>query len=415
MDFALPYTEEQEQFRQEVRTWLEENIPEEMKDPVDDRNDFTKEQYLFWREKHKEIAQKGWLYPTFPKEYGGGGLTGDHETIIEEEFHRARAVRPMTNQTIFPSLMVWTTEEQKEKFLAPILRGEKVAWQKYTEPRSGADLASYTSKAVRDGDDWLLTGQNVFISGKPRPEWDVDAPNWLFGPMVTDDDAPRHRNMGFFMIPVPSEGLEIREQELLVGHDQHAIFLENVRVPGDHLIGGDHQGWQVLNSGLEQEHGGRGRAFPRDEVVDNMVSYARHTRHNGGTLGSDPVIQQVAMESVVDAHVQSLLQKRTFWMYNERMEIQYQGNVSNVHSRESQMRMAIRVRDVMGPYALLGTHEPGAPHGGAQEVAQRDRAGQRHGAGSTNIAKVILARRIGISRTQERPYPTAATATPHMG
>ena len=185
MDWALPYTPEQEEFRKEVRAWLEANIPEEMKDPVDAR-DFSKEHYLFWREKHREMAAKGWLYPTFPKEYGGGGLSGDHETILDEEFAKARVVRAMNNQTGFPALLVWTTDEQKEKFLAPILRGEKIMWQKYTEPRSGADLASYTSRAVRDGDDWLLTGQNVFISGKPRPEWGVGRPRL---PLRADGDG----------------------------------------------------------------------------------------------------------------------------------------------------------------------------------------------------------------------------------
>ena len=84
---------------------MEENVPQEMKDPIDSR-DFTKEQYLFWREMHKEMAKQGWLYPTFPKEYGGGGLTGDHETILDEEFNRGRGVRAMNNQTGFPALLV---------------------------------------------------------------------------------------------------------------------------------------------------------------------------------------------------------------------------------------------------------------------------------------------------------------------
>jgi alkylation response protein AidB-like acyl-CoA dehydrogenase len=406
MDWALPYTPEQEDFRKEVRAWLDENIPEGMKDPVDAR-DFSKEHYLFWREKHRDMAAKGWLYPTFPKAYGGGGLSGDHETILDEEFANARVVRAMNNQTGFPALLVWTTDEQKEKFLAPILRGEKVMWQKYTEPRSGADLASYTSRAVRDGDDWLLTGQNVFISGKPRPEWGVEGPDYLFGPMVTDDDAPRHRNMGYFMIPMPSEGLEVREMELLVGHDQHAIFMDNVRVPGDHLIGGDHQGWQVASTTLEQEHGGRGQAFPRDEVVDDLVTYAKNVN------GSDPMVQQVTMDAVIDAHRDSLLAKRTYWMYQSRLDINYEGNVANVHNREHDLRNASRVRDVMGMYSLVDRNEPGSPHGGAQEVNQRGKAGQRHAGGSTNIAKVILARRIGVSRTKERAAPTPSTATSH--
>jgi len=406
MDFASPYSEEQQRFRQEVRTWLEENIPENMIHPVDPR-DFTEEMYIFWRGKHQEMAAKGWLYPTFPKEYGGGGLTAEHETILEEESLRFKVPR-FLNTNVLPSILVWGTEEQKQKFLAPLLRAEKIAWEKYTEPRSGADLAGYTSRAVRDGDDWIVTGQNAFISGR-----DVSRPDWLFGPLVTDPDAPRHRNLGYFMIPFPSPGLEIKAQNLLDGHNQHLIYMENVRVPGDHLIGGEGQGWQVSNTGLEQQHGGRGRAFPKDEPADNLLSYVTETKHSGGTLGSDPLIQQTTMDALLDAHVDNLLAKRTYWMYQKHMEITHEGNEAQVHNRLKTMRQANRVRDAMKMHALLDRNEPGAPHGGAQEVEQRYAAGQRHGGGSTNIAKVILARRIGISRTRERPYPTPSTATKH--
>ena len=406
MDFALPYTEEQERFRQEVRAWLEENVDGDMKEPIDPEMDFTDELGEYWREKYKEIAAKGWLYPTFPTEYGGGGLTGDHETIIEEEFNRARIPPHVNNVLAVPAILVWGTEEQKRKFLPPILKAEEVCWQKFTEPKGGADLADYQSKAVRDGDDWLLTGSNVFIGAHGKTEW-------LFGPMMTDPDAPRHRNLGFFMIPVPSEGLTINEMDLLIGHRKRAIFLDNVRVPGDHLIGGDHQGWQVANTSLEQEHGGRGRAFPRDKVVDNLVEFTKGTTQNGGVIGEDPVAQQSTMENVIESHIHSLLLKRTYWMYQNQMQINYEGNVANVYGRESSLRIAWRVRDVMGMYALLGTKEPGAPHEGAQEVNQRGRAGQNHAGGSTNIAKVVLARRIGVSRTKEQAAPTPSTATSH--
>ena len=151
-----------------------------------------------------------------------------------------------------------------------------------------------------------------------------------------------------------------------------------------------------------------GQAFPKDEVVENLVTYAQETRRNGGTLGNDSIVQQATMDSYLGAHANSLLAKRTYWMYQSRMEVSY---VANVHSRESGQCIAIRVREVMNMDALLGAEEPKAPHGGAQEVAQRFRAGQGHGAESTNVAKVVLARRIGISRTKERPAPTPATAT----
>ena len=409
MDFTLPYTEEQERFRKEVRAWLEENVPEEMKDPIDGR-DFTEEMHTWWRGTHQKLAAKGWLNSTFPKEYGGGGLTGDHETIIQEEFLSAGVPR-VPAPFVLPALLVWATEEQKEKFLRPILTAEKVAWQKFTEPQSGSDLANYQTRAIRDGDDWVITGQNVFVSGMTG----FSRPDWLYGPAVTDPDAPRHRNLGYFMIPYPSPGLEIREQNLLNGDDQHFIFLDNVRVPGDHLIGGDHQGWQVAMTSLEQEHGGRGSAFPKDRELENLVTFAKETKHNGGTLGNDPVVQQTTMQNYLESHISGLFAKRTFWMYSNRVEITYEGNLSSVWGRESSLRNSARIRDVMGVKALLGTKEPGAPHGGEQEVSQRGRAGQNHAGGSTNIAKVVLARRIGISRTKERPAPTPSTATSYGG
>jgi len=413
MDFAVAYTDEQQRFREEVQAWVAENVPENMKQPVDGR-EATEEQWRFWREKHREMGAKGWLYPTYPKEYGGGGLTGDHESVLAEEFRHARV--PWSGSSLlFATLLVWGTEEQKAKFLPDLMSGEKTTWQKLTEPKGGADLANYQSRAVRDGDDWLITGQNVFISGTPRPGWTPAGPDYMYGPLLTDPDAPRHRNLGYFIIPVPSEGLEIKEMNLLPGHDQHAIFMDSVRVPGDHLIGGEHQGWQVMGAHLEQEHGGRGQAAPRDEYADKLVDYVSGTRHNGGTLGSDPVVQQAAMENVIDAHRDDILGKRTYWMYQSRLDINYEGNVSNVHGRESSLRIVKRIRDVMGMYSLLDSKEPGVPQGGAQEVNQRSRAGQNHAGGSTNIAKVILARRIGISRTQERAAPTPSTATSHGG
>ena len=406
MDFTLAtYTEEQERFRLEVRAWLEENVPEEMKDPIDGE-DFTYEQYQFYRELWRKMGEKGWLFPTYPKEYGGGGMSADYEVIISEEMSSANVKACTSRSLVFQTLLVWGTEEQKQKFLPPLLRGDAIVFQKLTEPQGGADLASIQSRATQDGDDWILNGRNVFI-GDP---YDVE---YIAGPMVTDPDAPRHRNLGYFMIPVPSEGLELREMRLLPSSRKQAIFLDNVRIPGDHLIGGVNQGWQVMGTHLEFEHGGRGRAVPRDENTDSLVEYLRDTKHDSGTLGSDEVVQQVAMDAVLDAHVQGLLLQRTYWMYQNRMEIQYEGNVANVHGRESSLRNARRIRELYGPYGFLGTKEPGAPHGGAQEVNQRSRAGQNHAAGSTNIAKVILARRIGISRTQERAAPTASTATSH--
>ena len=406
MDFIMPYTEEQQRFRQEVRTWIDKNVPENMRMPIDAR-DLTEEHERYWKEERKVLAAKGWLNPAFPKQYGGGGLASDQCTILTEEFSRARInLGFFSNSWALDALLVWGTEEQKQRFLVPLLKGDKTTWYKYSEPQSGADLAGIQTRAVQDGDDWLLTGQNVFISGFRG----ATRPDYVFGPAITDPDAPRHRNLGVFIIPVNSPGFEVRAQNLLVGDEQHFLFLDNVRVPNDHVIGGPHQGWQVAMTAAENEHGGQGSPAPRDEAVEHLVAYARETRHNGGTVGKDPVLQQVAMDAYLESQVQAILLKRTNWMYHQHVEVQHEGAMANVRGRESGLRNVIRTREVMGLYAMLGTRDPLAPHGGAQEVRQRGAAGQSHAGGSTNIMKVILARRIGISRTQERAAVTPATA-----
>ena len=401
MDFASTYTKEQEEFRQEVRTWLEENVPENMKAPVD-RLDLSEEHYTFWRAKHKVLAEKGWLYPTYPKEYGGGGLSGEHETIIMEEFERARVVPDFTNGLVNPTLLVWGTEEQKQKFLKPILNAEAVAFQNFTEPNAGSDLASLQSRAVRDGDDWIITGQKTFVSGH-------GAVDYLYGPIVTDPDAPRHRNLGYFMIPCPSPGLELQRLNLLTGHDQSFIFMDNVRVPGDHLIGGETEGWQVSQTTLEIEHGGRGAAFPRDEAMDNLLLYVKQTKRNGGALGHDPLVQQDTMAAYIDSHIHTLLSWRNYWMYQAREEMSYHGSQQALYRKVYRMTNADRARNIMGMYAMLGVGEPRAAFEGQPEVYQRSSLTGAHPGGTIEIQKVIIARRLGISRTRERAAATPST------
>ena len=401
MDFKLSYSMEQEDFRNEVRDWLEANIPEDMKAPVD-RLDVTDALYIFWRDMHQQLAAKGWLYPTYPKEYGGGGLSGEQETILLEEFERARVLRGFTNPYIFPTLLVWGTEEQKQKFLKPLLTAEKIAFQNFSEPNAGSDLASLQSRAVRDGDDWIISGQKTFISG----HGDVDL---LFGPMMTDPDAPRHRNLGYFLIPAPSAGLELQRLNLLTGHDQSFIFMDNVRVPGDCLIGEDHQGWQVTQTTLEIEHGGRGLAFTREEALENLMKYVNGTTQNGQAIADDPVVQQTAMDAYIDSHINTLLSHRNFWMYQTRQEMTYQGSQGDMYLKSFRMRNADRARDIMGMYSLLGVREPRAPFEGEPEVYQRSSLTGSHPGGTIEIQKVIMARRLGISRTRERAAATPST------
>jgi alkylation response protein AidB-like acyl-CoA dehydrogenase len=415
MDFVHHYTPKQESFRAEVRAWLDENVPDTMTDPMDP-NDLTPEQYAFGRELAKKLAKKGWLAPTAAKEYGGGGMTAEDGGIIAEEIEAKQAVVVGGNAPA--SLIVWGSEEQKQRFLVPLMTGEKSSVTLLTEPKGGADLAGLETRAVRDGDDWLLTGTKCFISHRG------DDFELLFGPAITDPDAPRHRNLGYFAIENPSPGLTIQNMNLLMGSEQHFIFMDNVRVPGANLIGGDHQGWQVAGAALEGLHGGNSLNAVQEDVVfqwgpafpwKDMVSYLQDTDHDGESLGKDPLMEQLAMDCFMDGHVYTLFAKRNLWMYLNRKDLSYHTGESDVHRRQHDHRNMTRVRDIMGLYAQL-KDDPNAPLDGMANVSQRNEMVSQHGAGSLNIAKVVMARRLNISRTQERmaaiapPPPTAASS-----
>jgi len=286
MDFTYQYTEEQEQFRREVRSWLQENIPDDKRAPVD-RNELSDEMYAWWRDMHQTLAEKGWLYPTYPKEYGGGGLSGEHETILQEEFRIASVVNGFINSLVFPTLLVWADDSQKELFLKPLLSAEKVAFQNFSEPNAGSDLASLQARAVRDGDDWLITGQKIWISGQRKPDI-------LFGPMVTDPDAPRHRNLGYFMVPFPSEGLDQERMNLLSGDDQSVFFFDNVRVPGDHLIGGEQQGCGRSRARAEDQQERDERNLKQQRHVDQNTECRRDDdpQHTFAEIGRNSLTLQ---------------------------------------------------------------------------------------------------------------------------
>ena len=193
---------------------------------------------------------------------------------------------------------------------------------------------------------------------------------------------------------------------LLMGDHQHSLFLDGVRVPADHLIGGDHQGWQVVNTSLEQEHGGQGLVRWGTEWMENVLAYMQDQRRKGLSPGGDPVLQQRAVDAYLENHFTSLFGRCTLSMYHAKTQKGYEGPLGSVYERESGMRSLGRIRDVLGMYSLLGVGEPLAPHGGAQEFHQRNGFHFQHGAGSLNISKVLIARRIGISRTRERAAPT---------
>ncbi len=407
MDFEYAYTPEQLQFRDEVRAWLDANVNPERRAPRDPES-IDDDAYAYFREVHRALGRKGWLYPTYPAEYGGGGLTGDHEMVIAAELARRRIPPHFSNGLVLPSILVWGTEEQKRKFLPGLLSGETIAYQTFSESHAGSDLASISSPAVRDDDEWTLNGHKLFITG-------LRTPDLLFGPFVTVPGGERRRNLGYFLIPVPTPGVTIEQMTLLNGPGQKFIYFDDARVPADHLLGGETEGWQVAATTLEQEHGGRGAPFAPDLDIEELFDTLRTAARGGSPLADDPVARIAAIDCYIESNINRLLAARNFWMYVTKREMTYHGPQSALWRKEFKVRNANREREIMGPAALLDAADPGAPNDGAAEVRQRRNLAWTHPGGTPEIMRLIMARRLGISRTPERAAPTPPTATEHTG
>ena len=243
-----------EEFRQETRAWLEENCPASMRTPMPDdeqvwggRNaHFHSEDAKLWFDR---MVEKHWVAPTWPTEYGGGGLSNEEATILAQELKRIKA-RPALNSfgiwMLGPALLEFASEEQKQKFIPPITRGE-VRWcQGYSEPGSGSDLAGLQTRAEDKGDHYLVNGQKVWTSY-------ADQADWIFC-LVRTDTSVKHEGISFLLIDMESDGIEARPIKLISGKSPFCeTFLTDVKVPKENLVGELNKGWTIAKRLLEHE------------------------------------------------------------------------------------------------------------------------------------------------------------------
>lgn len=395
MDFEFHLTPELEAFQEEVREFLREhgNMPPDLGPTPIESEDLTREMFEWSFQFRLKLGERGWIYPTWPTEVGGGGLSAEHDRVLSDELERAGLPHVYdTNRLAAPALYVWGTDEQKQRFLTPLLRGEKRAWQLFTEPDVGSDLAAVKTTAILDGDSFVITGTKQFIGGEFGP------PDYFWCVAVTDPDSPRHRNLGAFLFPANLPGITIQPMELLVRHSKNIIYMDRVRVSREYLVGGDTQGWQVINSTLEVEHGAGGSISTRDPLTEGLT---HHLREKGG-------IQGEARRSLVDLHIASkargLIALRTYWMSDSGQTMSYEGSQNSLMGKMHTWRGGLQALTIAGPYALLNDKEFG-PLGGQLEHWQRQ-SESTHAGGSPEIQKVVIARRIGLSRTKERPAAT---------
>ncbi|MFN0046992.1 MAG: acyl-CoA dehydrogenase family protein [Sphingorhabdus sp.] len=264
----LEFSPEEIAFQQEVRSFIAENYPENLRSVQDEGHDLSKEDFLSW---HRILAKKGWIAPAWPVEYGGTGWTATQRFIWSEELAAADCVgtMPFGLSMVGPVIYTFGTPEQKARFLPGILSGDDWWCQGYSEPGSGSDLASLRTKAVRDGDHYVVNGQKTWTTMAQHADWG-------FFLVRTDPDAKQQEGISFLLIDMKSPGVTVRPIITLGGeHEVNEVWLEDVRVPVDQRIYEENKGWTCAKFLLAHERTGIAAVARSKRGVEKIKQIAR--------------------------------------------------------------------------------------------------------------------------------------------
>ena len=390
MDFTL--SPDQEAFRQRVRRWLEANIPD----------DWTRfglsevprpEAYAFLRKWQATLYDAGFIGITWPKEYGGQGLTFVEEMILHQEMALQKAP-PMLNVLgvgmAGPTIIAYGTEEQKKRYPAKILSCEEIWCQGYSEPNAGSDLASLQTRAVKDGDHWVINGQKVWTSL-------AHIADWMMLLARTDPDAPKHKGITYFLLDMKSPGVTVKPLKQLTGDAEfNEVFFDNVRVHESRVLGGVNNGWAVGLTTLMYERLalGFGLQVRLRISVDQLVDMARRMEKNGRSLTKDPVMRQKLAQLWIDTESLKYTGARAVTRLLKGELPGPEASTGKMMWVETHQRLQELAMEIQGPFSQLARGSAAAVDGGVWQYSfLRSRANSIEG-GTTEIQKNIIGERV---------------------
>ena len=302
----LRFSEEDENFRREVVAWLEENLSGEFA-TVRGRGGTGDEGSLIEERKawERRLGEGGWIGIGWPKESGGRGLPLTQQVIFYEEYARAGGpgrIGHMSEGLLAPTVIAYGTEEQKQRILPPILKGEEIWCQGYSEPNAGSDLANVQTKARLEGDEWVIDGQKVWTSWA---EW----ADWCFLVCRTDPDSQRHKGLAYLLVPMKGKGIEIRPIIQITGDAEFSeVFFDGARTAKENILGAPGEGWKIALATLSFERGastlGQQMGF-RSELGQIIETAKRNGR------AEDPVIRQRLADAWIGLEIQRYNALRT--------------------------------------------------------------------------------------------------------
>ena len=346
----------------------------------------------------KKLADEGWIAPAWPKEYGGADMTVMQQFIFNEEMALHRAPRPL--HLIIglgmagPTIIVHGSEEQKQAFLPGMLSGEDIWCQGYSEPESGSDLASLQTRAVRDGDDYVINGQKIWTTLAHMAKWMILLAR-------TDPDAPKHKGITYFILDMKSPGVTVRPlMNMADTHEFNEVFFDNVRVPKENILGEEHRGWYTAVTTLDFERSAIGSAIGMKQSVESLVTYAReHTDNHTSALATNSMLRYELTDRMVEVEVARMLSYRVASLQTRGLIPNYEASLLKLYSTELNQRIAQTGQHMLGLYGQLARGADWAPNNGRYCYTYLRSAAYTIEGGTSEVQRNIVAQRgLGLPR-----------------
>jgi alkylation response protein AidB-like acyl-CoA dehydrogenase len=391
MDFR--FTPDQEQFRGEVARFIEEQLPAGWQDQFGEMGETGSDAaWELSRRFTRKLAEKKWLAMAWPVEYGG--LAADHMTqmLYNEQmaYHRAPGGGGMGVAWVGPAIMLYGTDEQKQRYLPRITSGEDVWCTLYSEPGAGSDLAALQTRAVADGDEFVINGQKIWTSGAHRSNW-----GWLAA--RTDPDAPKHKGISTFVVPMDTPGITIRPLINMAGqHGFNEVFFDNVRIPKENLVGELNRGWYQVAVALDFERSGIQAYAGGRRTLEELTDFAREHRQ---LWQHNPQVRLALADRAVEVATGTLIAYRIPYMQSKGKIPNYEASMSKLYGSELSQRIAATGMKVLGMY---GNVAPGGKYAylkGRLEQSYLTSVSSTIAAGTSEIQRGIIATRgLGLPR-----------------
>lgn len=336
---------------------------------------------------NKELARRGYLGMSWPKEYGGQEKLGIYEYLLNEELSRVGA--PLIGKgvgCVGQTLIRHGSAKLKAEFLPKILSADVEFALGYSEPHAGSDLASLRLRAERVEGGWMLNGQKMFTTSAHFADW-----YWLAA--RTDFDAPKHKGISLFLLPMDQEGITIQPIETMGEHVTNAVFLDNISVPEDYLVGELNRGWTYICEALDYERFTFYTYSPLEEKLKTLRGLLGETKRNGERLDASTEVRHGLARLTADVQMAKMLQRRVIYASSQGRVPTIEAAMCKLYSTALHQKLADFAIDALGPQGLLHKADPDAPAGGKWEWSYRATALDTIGAGTSEVQKNIIARR----------------------